>query len=229
MTISRVQDAFDSHSSAGNPTVSVTLPGATGIGNILIGVWKDNNNASTVTMPAGWTQIGNSPYFAGTGMELIIGYKVVAATNESTVVFTCSDDATNKSLYVVEVSGIDSPFTGITTPNNAAVTSRQLTSTGVLANPDSYIIAVVSQSSANGGGSSVDSGFTVRQEFSNNIVVDKITAVATALAPTVSWNTARGAFGLMAIFPMTSAPPAVGPDVYVYDGATWVAHTLDKI
>lgn len=229
MTITRVQSGYGSHSSAGNPTVTVTLPGATTPDNTLIGVWKDNNNAATLTLPSGWAHVSNSPYNGGTGMTLAIAYKKVTSTSESNVTFTSSDDATNKSLYVVEVADIDSPYAGITTPNLANVTSRQLTSTGVLENADDYIIAVVSQSSGNGGGSSVDSGFTVKQEFSNNIVVDKITTVTTALSPIVSWTTARGAFGLMAIFPNSSPPPVVGPDIYYYNGSSWVACTLAEL
>lgn len=229
MTISRVQSGYNSHSTAGNPTVTVTLPGATTPGNILIGVWKDNNNAATLTLPSGWAHIGNSPYSAGTSMTLVIAYKVVMSTNESTVTFTSSDDATNKYLYVVEVSGVDSPYSGITTPNLGSVTSRQLTSTGILENADDYIIAILSQSSNNGGGSSVDSGFTVANEFINSTIIDKITTVTTALSPTISWTTARYSFGLMTIFPASSPPPSVGPDIYYYNGSSWVACTLAEL
>lgn len=224
-----VQRGSDSHSSAGNPSITITLPSPTTIGNILIGVWKDNDTASTLTLPPGWSQLGNSPYDAGTTRRLVMAFKAVAATNENVVTFTCSNDSTNKALSVVEVSGIDSPYSAVQTPSASSVTSRQLVTTGTLAKANNYIIAACEQSSANGGSTSVDSGFTVRDTFSFLIVADKITAATTAQAPTFSWLTARSSFGMQAVFPEKSAAPAPGTDIFVYDGSTWVSHTIREL
>ena len=185
----------------------VTLDSTPVEGNCLIVAGKENS-LGTITLTGGFTHatdgVTSSPYNGGVSRQLVVAYKVAGA-GESTSFNWHTDSTANKEYELYEVSGLGAvPDIDVVIGSASAgsATSRQLTTTGTLAQASNIVFAMCDQATNNGGEVSVDSGFTLRDtaSFSLGMYADKITSATTALAPTYVWTTARGSFGLTVVF-----------------------------
>lgn len=208
-------------------SVSVTLDSDPVPGNALIAVFKDNTNVSVITPESGFAWLTGTPYAAGVARQMGVAAKEAVSGDDVTVTFA-SDVTAKKEITVYEVENLDLPeaFVVLTDATGGSVTSRQLVTTGVLPKPECFVVAVSEQSTNNGGEGAAPAGFTARDwaTFNSYMPADKITTVDTALAPTFTWTTARGNFGMQAVFPALDDAPTAEPDVYVFNGTTWVPH-----
>lgn len=210
-------------------SVVVTLDSDPVPGNTLIAVFKDNTAISVITPETGFDWLTGTPYAAGVARNMGIAVKEVEVSDDVTITFA-SDTTAKKELTVYEVENLDlaEAFVVLTDATGGSVTSRQLVTTGTLPKPECFVVAVSEQSTNNGGEVGVNSGFTLRDAatFNSFMPADKITTVDTALAPTFTWTTARGNFGMQAVFPALDDAPTAEPDLYVFDGTVWVPHYM---
>lgn len=212
-------------------SVSNTLASMPTAGNLLVAVIKENSITSTITLPTGFTWMAGCPFTGGAGRQCGFALKVAGEAEPTTRSFS-SNETGLKNLTVYELadvktSGHPAP---VGTASGAAAITKTLDASGTLPKPECIVIAFCEQSTNNGGETSVNQGFTLRDnaEYNSFMVADLVTSNDASLNPTFEWVTSRQATGMIAVFPEVDASLSL-PDLYVYDGSSWVPHTLEVL
>jgi hypothetical protein len=188
-------------------TGDIDLDAPATAGNLLILVGKDGDGTSAITLPSGFNHVPNSPHAPVSGRQIFVAAKVAVGGED--VLQWSSGSAVAKQTRLYEVNGVGTDdMLGIGTSNQNNVNTKTLTSTGTLARQPGFAVAVADQATNNGGETSVDEGFTLRDTALHILwmIADKIFTATTELSPTFVWATNRASMGFTAVFFEPTAP-----------------------
>lgn len=193
-----VQTKASTHSAAATKTITLSPAGVAGNKLVVVAsIFSNTIVFQPQTTPSSWTlDLAANPASSGQAMRW---YSMDLVGGETTITFETSDGSSTQGVNIVayEMSGVVAGSTAadkaVSSAFTSGVTSQATGTTGTLAQADEIAVASVMINNTSGGAEAWDSGFTIGPITTRTWTGHLVTAATTALNPTASWTTARGA------------------------------------